>query len=481
MDKKNKLAETLNRLNAALDTRKLFNYRPYPWQVIMHKNGAEFAERMLSAGNRCGKTYSAAHEVAFHATGLYPENWPGHRFKNPINVICAGKTAESVRDIMQKELLGGQGEDFGTGALPKTMLGKPTTRQAGIGGVVDQVKVVWHADSNLENPAKRKSTIQFKSYEQGWAKFQGTAPDFIWLDEEPDDYKIFTECRTRLITKKGRMLITFTPLSGRTDLVEHFEQNDGTTSIVQYAGWDDCPHLDKEEMKEWLAGYPEWEREARSKGIPMLGEGRVFPVPEDTITCDAFAIPDHFAQIIGIDFGSDHPAACVKIAYDRDNDTIYVVDAHKQRNMDALQHSQHIKSMGGNRDDAVPVSWPHDGVNRDKGNSIPLYKNYIEHGVTMLGKTARYNNDTGGNQPTEPVIMEIYERMTTGRFRVFRHLTQWFEEFRNYHRKDGLLVRKKDDILSATFYAVMMKRYAKPRVSQTKSRAPSRPMMTTRY
>ncbi len=30
--------------------------------------------------------------------------------------------------------------------------------------------------------------------------------------------------------------------------------------------------------------------------------------------------------------------------------------------------------------------------------------------------------------------MDMLDRMQTGRFKVFRHLNDWFEEFRLYHR-----------------------------------------------
>ena len=38
----------------------------------------------------------------------------------------------------------------------------------------------------------------------------------------------------------------------------------------------------------------------------------------------------------------------------------------------------------------------------------------------------------------------------TGRLKVFAHLADWFEEFRLYHRKDGLIVKERDDLISAT-------------------------------
>ncbi len=66
---------------------------------------------------------------------------------------------------------------------------------------------------------------------------------------------------------------------------------------------------------------------------------------------------------------------------------------------------------------------------------------------------------SGGNG-VEAGLMEMLDRMQSGRFKVFKHLADWFEEFRMYHRKDGKIVKMDDDLLSATRYAVMMKRHA---------------------
>ena len=62
----------------------------------------------------------------------------------------------------------------------------------------------------------------------------------------------------------------------------------------------------------------------------------------------------------------------------------------------------------------------------------------------------------------------MLSRMQTHRLRVFSHLEEWFEEFRLYHRKDGMIVKMTDDLLSATRYGMMMRRFAK---TQTEAEA----------
>jgi hypothetical protein len=56
--------------------------------------------------------------------------------------------------------------------------------------------------------------------------------------------------------------------------------------------------------------------------------------------------------------------------------------------------------------------------------------------------------------------MEMLDRMQTGRLKVFSNCVEFLEERRMYHRKDGKVVKERDDTISAVRYAVMMKRFA---------------------
>lgn len=438
-----------------LRIRKLYRYKPYPWQREFHDAGKDNPDRMLMAANRVGKTECAAAEVSYHLTGEYPEWWQGKRFDSAVLIWVGSVTNEASRDITQKALLGGTGEDLGTGYVPKHLIiGKPAFRQAGVSDVVDTVKV-RHKTGGV-------STAVFKTYDQGWRKWQGTAPHIVWMDEEPDDMRIFTESQTRVLTSKGCLLVTFTPLMGETELVMTFTNPKGPGVYLKTATWEDAPHLAENEKSRLRLVYPSYELEARTRGVPMMGEGRVFPVSEDEIKCEPFEIPRHFAQIVGVDFGIDHPAAGCRLAWNRDGDILYVVEGYRAANKTAEYHGPRVKKLS---QDWMPVSWPHDGMNRDKASGKVLKDQYAAEGVTtMLSMSARYDNDKGGPQAQEPVILEILERMNTGRFKVFSTCNDWFEEFRSYHRKDGKLVAVRDDLLKSSFYAVMMKRFARTNV-----------------
>lgn len=436
-------------------------YKPYDWQMEFHEAGRDNQERMLMAANRVGKTLSAGAETAYHLTGDYPEpceafpdGWTGKRFDHPVLAWTGSPTNETSRDIVQAELLGGYGEKLGTGWIPREKLvGKPSPRQTGVKNVFESFQV-RHKSGGI-------STCNLKTYEQGWTKFQGTAPHVVWLDEEPDDYMIFSECQTRIMTVRGILLVTFTPLRGQTELVEHFQKG-LKGSYVKGATWNDAPHLSEQQKADLLARYRAHERDARTKGIPMLGEGAVFPVDDESIMVEAFQIPRHFARIKGCDFGLDHPAAGVELAWDRDQDIVYVIDCYKKAGELAPYHAAWFNKSNK----WVPVAWPHDGLNREKKGGSTIADGYRHHGVNMLKKSARYprvrgeDSDKGGPQAVWPIIDQLRERMQTGRFKVFKHLTPWFEEKRSYHVKNDKLAVTRDDILKATFYALMMLRYA---------------------
>lgn len=220
----------------------------------------------------------------------------------------------------------------------------------------------------------------------------------------------------------------------------------------------DAEHYSSEQRAAIIASYPAHEREARAKGIPTLGSGRVFPVSEESITVDAFAIPSHWPQICGIDFGWDHPTAGAKLAWNRDADVIYVTECYGVKEQTPIIHAAALKAWG----DWLPWAWPHDGLQHDKGSGEALAAQYRDQGLNMLPERATFED--GGNG-VEAGVLDMLDRMHTGRWKVFSHLEDWFAEFRLYHRKDGQIVKLNDDRLSASRYALMMKREAivKPR------------------
>lgn len=407
------------------------------------------------AANQVGKTVAAGFEVAMHATGVYPDWWTGRRWDRAIVGWAAGVTGESTRDNPQRILLGRPG-NWGTGAIPKSALISESSSR-GLADAVDTISV-RHVSGEC-------STIQLKSYEKGREKWQGETLDLVWFDEEPPA-EIYFEGLTRTNATGGMTMITFTPLLGMSQVVRRFLLEKPPGSHVTTMTIFDAEHYSEQQREAIIATYPEHERKARTQGIPQLGSGRVFPVDKSQILCEPFPIPKHWPMICGIDFGWDHPSAGVKLAWDRDQDTIYVIAEHRATQQTPMMFAAATKGWGD-----IPWAWPHDGKASggkfDRADQQQLQAIYKSHGLKMLFTHAQFEDGTNG---VEAGITEMLERMQTGRWKVFPHMTGWLEEFELYHRKDGLIVKLNDDLISASRYAYMMRRYAslpqKPKIAE---------------
>lgn len=440
----------LTALRQELETRqaqnKLARYRPYIKQAAFHAAGKSHRERLLIAGNQLGKTWSAGFESAMHLTGRYPEDWQGRVFVKPVVGWAAGVTSEATRDTVQRVMCG-RINAIGTGSIPKDAI-KDKSLKRGVADAIDTVVVRFGGGGDVQ---AGESLVTFKSYDQGREKFQGETLDFFWPDEEPPD-DIYMEGLTRTNATGGIVYMTFTPLQGMSTVVKRFLMDKAPGTHVTTMTIHDAEHYTEEQRQAIIASYPAHERDARTKGIPSLGSGRIFPVSEESIKVEAFPIPEHWAQLGGLDFGWDHPSAAVKMAWDRDSDTVYVTDCHRQKEQTPQMFALSLKEWP----EWLPYAWPHDGLQHDKGSGEQLAAQYKKAGLKTMPERATFPDGTNG---VEAGIQDMLARMQLKKFKVFAHLADWFEEFRMYHRKDGKVVKESDDLMAATRYAYMMRRY----------------------
>jgi len=397
------------------------------------------------AGNQLGKTLAGAAEAAMHLTGDYPDWWEGKRFDHPIIMLAGSESYELTRDGIQRLMVGPpmNEEDWGTGYLPKAAIIE-TTRRSGVSGALDSV-TVRHSSGGV-------SILLFKAYEQGRGKWQANTVHYVWFDEEPPE-DVYFEGITRTNATQGSIAVTFTPLKGMSSVVARYilEHSEDRTVIMMTI--EDAEHYTPEQRAKIIASYPAHEREARTKGVPSLGSGRIFPVLEENIVIDPIEIPRHWAQIGGLDFGWDHPTGAAQLAWDRDEDIIYVTRDYRQREATPIIHTAALKPWGK----WLPWSWPHDGLQHDKTSGEQLAVQYRELELNLLHERATFDDGSNG---VEAGVSDMLLRMQTGRWKVFRNCNYWLEEFRLYHRVDGKIVKERDDVLSASRYALMMKRYA---------------------
>mgnify|MGYP003407414295 FL=1 len=429
---------------------RLAHYKPYAKQVEFHTAGSlPVYERLFMAGNQLGKTFAGAAETAMHLTGRYPPWWQGRRWDRPIVAIGGSESGELTRDGMQRLLVGPPKveADWGTGYIPKDCL-IDWSRKNGVADALDSV-TVKHVNGGA-------STFGFKSYDQGRAKWQANTVDWVWFDEEPPQ-DVYSEGITRTTATSGSTILTFTPLLGMSEVVRRFlnEKSENRRSITMTI--HDADHISPEERERIIARYPEHEREARAMGVPILGSGRIFPIADSRILIPSFNVPSHWPLIGGLDFGWDHPTAAAKLAWDRDNDIVYLVREHR---LSKATPKQHVMTIGDERSwGNIPWAWPHDGEVADKGSGLQLAKQYKTAGLHMLDSHATFPN---GSNSVEAGVLEMLERMNDGRWKVFEGVCPlWMEEFRLYHRDEGKIVKEYDDLISASRYAMMMLRHAR--------------------
>ncbi|MCG7873179.1 MAG: terminase family protein [Candidatus Thiodiazotropha sp. 6PLUC7] len=411
----------------------------YPKHMAFFSGGNAVRQRCMMAANRVGKTEGVGlYEMVLHLTGDYPEWWIGKRFDRPINATAAGDTMKTVRDIIQKKLLGDVGE-WGSGLLPLEKLVRASKAQ-GLPDLVDSV-YVKHASGG-------HSILTLKSYEQGRVSFQGTEKDVILLDEEPP-MDIYTECLMRTMTTGGIIMLTFTPLKGMSEVVMMFldigadqdETPGDQEKMLVTATWDDAPHLSEADKKELMASLPPHQQEARSKGIPMLGSGAIYPINAEEFLVEDFPIPDHYVRAYGMDVGWKKTAG-IWGAKDLDTGVTYLYSEHYRGQAEPVIHAEAIKARG----DWIPGAIDPAARGRSQADGKKLIEQYSEHGLIL----------TCASNAVESGIYKVWTGLSTGKIKVFKSLRSWLMEYGLYRRdEDGKVVKELDHLMDATRYLMM--------------------------
>lgn len=449
------LREALQRIVAQ---NQLTRYKPYAKQAEFHAMGFKKRERMLSAGNQLGKTLSASAEVAMHLTGAYPFWWRGKRFTKGNHGLAGSVSGELTKKGVQRLLFGRDPRaEPGTGMIPgDRILGIKWSRH--IADFVGTARIRFIDAEGRQSV----STISLKSYDQGREKWQADTVDWVWFDEEPPE-DIYTEGLTRTNAAFGPVIVTCTLLQGMTAIAQRFwlDLEQWPDAGMVNMTIEDVDHYTPEQRAAIIASYPAHEREARTKGIPMLGSGKVFPVNEDDLVVAPFALPRYWKRIIGLDFGWDHPAAAAWLAHDADTDTVYVYDEYRLRETTVTRQAPLLAARGK----WIPIAWPHDGLQHDKKSGEQLAQQYRALGCSMLPERATFEDGTNG---LEAGVSDLLDRMETGRLKVFSTCPFFIEEVRMYHRKNGVIVKLKDDVISGARYGVMMLRFAVTEPNPTK-------------
>lgn len=205
--------------------------------------------------------------------------------------------------------------------------------------------------------------------------------------------------------------------------------------------WDDVPHLSANDKAELIQSIPPHQRDARSKGIPALGSGVIYPVVEDSWICDPFEIPRHWPRAFALDVGWNRTAALWG-AWDRDTDTIYLYNEYYVSEAPPQVHSEAIRSRGA----WIPGVIDPASRGRSQVDGRALIDEYKNMGLDLQP----------ANNEVEAGIFAVYRRLQSSRLKAFSTLQNLRSERRLYRRDEkGRIVKERDHLMDTERYLVM--------------------------
>jgi len=205
--------------------------------------------------------------------------------------------------------------------------------------------------------------------------------------------------------------------------------------------WDDVPHLSEKDKAEIRETIPIHQLEARERGIPVLGSGVIYPVPESAYVIDPIEIPAWWPKAYAMDVGWRRTAALWG-AWDRESDTVYLYSEHYRGQAEPSIHADAIKARGDWITGAIdPAS---SGANQIDGRR--LREEYEKLGLILVE----------ADNAVEAGIHAVYRRLSSGRLKVFKSLLNFLAEIRIYRRDDkGKVVKENDHLMDCCRYLIL--------------------------
>jgi phage terminase large subunit-like protein len=422
----------------------------YKKQLEFFKAGKSHRFRLVSGGNGSGKSRSLAYEVALHATGQYPSWWEGKKYKKISTIWVVAKSSGTYRDSLQKHLFGNPGELTGTGLIPRDCI-LNTSVIPNSGGAIGTAQI-RHTNGSVVS-------VEVKTFDMHRENLQGANVDLVAFDEEPPEdvyMEVIMRTRGTKTREPGISMLAFTPLEGLTNVVLRYLPNgmfpanychpDEKERWAIQITWADSPHLSEADKEAMLAEIPANLRDARSKGIPALGSGRVFPLHEADIVTNYLKIGPHWPRAFGLDFGWTCTAG-IWGAKDPETGIIYLYGEYYQGHKPAHEHAYAIKQRGiwvpGVADSAGLSSNVSDGQ-----NALDLF---IQEGLNLIPAPKGAGSVAAGNAA-------VFGLLESGMLKVCYNLEHWLNEFRvyRYDPKDPNKIARNqsDHLMDATRYLI---------------------------
>lgn len=212
------------------------------------------------------------------------------------------------------------------------------------------------------------------------------------------------------------------------------------SKYVVQASWQDVPHLSPETRAQMEAAYPPHERDARIRGVPQLGSGAIYPVPETEIVVAPFKLPHHFKHAYGLDVGWNRTAA-VWGAKDTEADITYLYAEYYRAQAEPPIHAAGIRAVG----EWIPGTIDPAARGRQQSDGEQLLVTYRDLGLNLVP----------ADNAVESGLYDVWTMLSSGRLKVFSTLANWLMEYRMYRRDEkGKIVKENDHLMDASRYLI---------------------------
>ena len=180
--------------------------------------------------------------------------------------------------------------------------------------------------------------------------------------------------------------------------------------------WEDAPHLSAQAKADLMGSYQEYELDARTRGIPSLGSGAVYPFAESAIRFndeDIRPLPKHWRFGFALDTALSGTTAAVWGALDPETQVLYIYSVYKVRGQSTANHAEALKSRGK----WIPGVGDASGVvDEDRKQFLTLYR---QHGLDLML----------ADKSVEVGIQEVYNRFAAAKLKVAKSCAAWFERW----------------------------------------------------